>query len=166
MIVPRPHDRLDPLLQSQAMIEAKSPHDTVPTTGSRRLLAMEFAGYLAVSVAALALDVGLLTLLASVVHINYLAASAIGYCAGAVLHYILSVRFVFGARRLTDTRVEFVIFSLIGVVGLIATQIILKLSVDGLGLNYLVGKVGAVGVSFVLNFTIRKAMLFNVKPRA
>lgn len=127
-------------------------------------LTQEFVGYLGASVAALALDVGVLWGLTHLMDTNYLLASAIGYCTGAVLHYILSVKLVFGARRVESPRLEFVLFSAIGVIGLIATQLVLKLFVDALHTDVMIGKVFAVGVSFVLNFTVRKAVLFSVRP--
>jgi len=121
----------------------------------------EFWRYLMASVLALGLDFGLLYLLTEQAGLHYLTSSAISYSTGAVLHYIVSVSFVFRERRVTDPRLEFVGFFAIGLLGLAANQLVLKAAVDGLALSYLIGKVAAVGVSFTLTFVTRKAVLFT-----
>jgi putative flippase GtrA len=123
----------------------------------------EFWRYLAASVAALALDFGLLWLLTSRLGLHYLTSSAISYSAGAVLHYAISVTLVFRERRLADRRMEFMGFFAIGLLGLAANQLVMKAAVDGLGQSYLLGKVAATGVSFVLTFVTRRAVLFTAK---
>jgi putative flippase GtrA len=121
----------------------------------------EFWRYLMASVLALGLDFGLLYLLTEQAGLHYLTSSAISYSTGAVLHYIVSVSFVFRERRVTDPRLEFFGFFAIGLLGLAANQLVLKAAVDGLALSYLIGKVAAVGVSFTLTFVTRKAVLFT-----
>ena len=123
----------------------------------------EFWRYLMASVLALGLDFGLLYLLTERVGLHYLSSSAISYSTGAVLHYVISVTFVFRERRVADPRLEFLGFFAIGLLGLAANQLVLKAAVDGLALSYLVGKVAAVGVSFILTFVTRRAVLFTTK---
>ena len=121
----------------------------------------EFWRYLAASVTALGLDFGLLWLLTSRVGLHYLTSSAISYSTGALLHYAISVTLVFRERRLADRRMEFVGFFAIGLLGLAANQLVMKAAVDGLHQSYLLGKVAATGVSFVLTFVTRRAVLFT-----
>lgn len=125
----------------------------------------EFQRYVATAALALACDFGLLFVLTQYGGLHYLTSATISYCSGAVLHYVLSILFVFRDRSVADRRLEFVGFFLIGFLGLGATQLVLKIAVDGLGLSYLIGKCAAVGVSFTLNFLVRKVMLFSM-PRA
>jgi putative flippase GtrA len=121
----------------------------------------EFWRYLGASVIALGCDFGLLWLLTERAGLHYLESSAISYSTGAVLHYVISAAFVFRERRLSDRRAEFVGFFAIGLLGLAASQLVMKAAVDGLGQSYLFGKVAAVGVSFVLTFVTRRAVLFT-----
>ena len=123
----------------------------------------EFWRYLLASVIALGLDFGLLWLLTEKAGLHYLTSSALSYSAGAVLHYVISVTLVFRERRLADRRMEFAGFFAIGLLGLAANQLVMKLAVDGLGQSYLLGKVAATGVSFVLTFVTRRAVLFTAK---
>jgi putative flippase GtrA len=121
----------------------------------------EFWRYLAASVVALGLDFGLLWLLTSGLGLHYLTSSAISYTAGAVLHYAISVRLVFRERPVADRRKEFLGFFAIGLVGLGANQLVMRAAVEVLGHSYLVGKVAAVAVSFILTFVLRRAILFT-----
>ena len=121
----------------------------------------EFWRYLAASAIALGADFGLLWLLTERAGLHYLASSAISYSTGAVLHYAISATLVFRERRLDSRRAEFLGFFAIGLLGLAASQIVMKTAVDGIGLSYLVGKVAATGVSFVLTFVMRRAALFT-----
>jgi len=123
----------------------------------------EFWRYLLASVVALGLDFSLLWLLTSRVGLHYLTSSAISYSTGAVLHYAISVTLVFRERRLADRRMEFAGFFAIGLLGLAANQLVMKAAVDGLGQSYLLGKVAATGVSFVLTFVTRRAVLFTAR---
>jgi putative flippase GtrA len=139
-----------------------------PTAGRVRALLGETWRYFAVSIAALAVDYGLLVGLTEVVHWNYLTSSAVSYSSGAVLQYALSVTLVFRHRRMSDRRLEFIAFFAIGLMGLALTQVVLKIAVEGLGLNYVLGKAAATGLSFVVNFVARRALLFAAvkSPRA
>jgi putative flippase GtrA len=139
---------------------------TAHTAGARLIaraaaVSGEFWRYLAASVIALGCDFGLLWLLTERAGMHYLASSAISYSTGAVLHYVISAAFVFRERRLSDRRAEFIGFFAIGLFGLAVSQLVMKAAVEGLGQSYLFGKVAAVGVSFVLTFVTRRAVLFT-----
>jgi len=122
--------------------------------------------YFLVSVVALGVDYGLLLALTEIAHLHYLASSAISYTTGGVVHYVLSVSLVFRDRRVSNRRIEFAAFFGLGLLGLAATQAVLKVSVDSLGMSYAMAKLGAVGSSFALNFLARKALLFSKAPSA
>ena len=137
--------------------------NAVRSSAIARLLSAgsEFWRYLLASVIALGLDFSLLWLLTERAGLHYLSSAAISYSAGAVLHYAISVTLVFRERRVGDRRMEFAGFFAIGLLGLAANQLVLKAAVDGLGQSYLLGKVAATGVSFVLTFVTRRAVLFT-----
>jgi len=117
--------------------------------------------YLFASAAALAIDYSLLVFLTETEHLHYLESSCFSYSIGAVAHYAICVRWVFDARRMTNRRAEFVSFVSIGFLGLAVTQSLLWFSVEILGISYLAGKIIATGFSFVLNFVVRKLLLFT-----
>ena len=111
--------------------------------------------------AALAVDWGLLVLLTTVGGLHYLTSAAISFCTGGVVVYVLSIGFVFRLRRFAEARIEFALFFVIGLVGLVLTQLILRLLVDGAGLNFAVAKLPTAGIVFMFDYTVRRAILFS-----
>jgi len=121
----------------------------------------ELLGALPVSALALTLDVGVLYGLVSGLHWHYLPAATLGFMAGLSLNYALSVRYVFEHHRLASRPREFAVFAAIGVGGLAVNAGLLALSVEALGLHYLMGKAIAAGGTFMFNFGTRRWMLFT-----
>jgi len=112
------------------------------------------------SVAALAVDWGLLLALTGV-GVNYLLASAAGFVFGVAVAYALSIAFVFRARPVTDRRREFLGFLAVGLAGLLLTQGLMALWVEVLGLAPGVAKAPTAALVFLFNFSVRRALLFR-----
>ena len=58
--------------------------------------------------------------------ISLVIATALGFCAGLVVNWILSVKFVFRAvknKEEVQTKKSFAIFSVIGIIGLVITEL-------------------------------------------
>ena len=124
----------------------------------------EFGRYLVAGGSAFLVDLVLLTLLVEVGGVNYLLANIVGCCAGFATAYTLSIRWVFRYRKYSDLRPEFVIFVLIGLVGIGHNELTMYLVVAGFGLSYVLAKVLATGVTFLFNFVLRKLLLFRAAP--
>lgn len=116
------------------------------------------------SALALAVDWGLLLVL-SRLGANYLAASAVGFVCGMAVAYGLSVSMVFRHRPVSDRRREFAGFLGVGLAGLVLTQGLMALWVEGLRLEPGLAKAPTAGLVFAFNFTVRRALLFRA-PRA
>jgi putative flippase GtrA len=129
-------------------------------TRRRIALATDFIRYGACSALALALDYGLLLVLAKGFGVHYLAASAIGFTSGLVLAYALSITFVFKGRRTLAARKEFAGFAAIGIAGLALTQVLLACLVGGFGMSIVVAKPVTAAAVFCFNFGLRRATLF------
>lgn len=134
--------------------------NAVPAESRRRGVLIEFARYFAASGAALGVDVGLYQLS---MHLgwSYAAAAVIGFSAGAAIAYAASVLWVFGERSMRNMALEFGLFILVGVGGLLLTEALLWIEISRMGLPALWSKIGASGFVFVFNFAIRKLMLFS-----
>jgi putative flippase GtrA len=117
-------------------------------------------GYVGASALAFGVDFLLLSLLVAVFGVPYLLAAALSFLAGTVVVYWLSIRHVFDYRRLDDWRREFAIFAALGLVGLVVNLAVIYSLVERLGLHYLVAKVGAAGCTFIVNFLLRRWLLF------
>ena len=123
--------------------------------------AREVVSYAAVSAIAFAFDFGTLAFLVQVLHWHYLVAASAAFMAGAIVAYLLSVRYVFRFRRIEDRRVEFAGFAAIGAIGLAVNTSVMFAGVEWLGLHYLVAKVLAGGLTFVFNYVVRRVTLFT-----
>lgn len=121
----------------------------------------EFIRYGATSGLALTADFLSLVLLTELAGLHYLASSVVGFAAGMVIAYVLSVRWVFSARRLSNAAAEGTIFILIGVAGMLINQVVIfSLTESGL-LPYVASKVASAGIVFTFNFSVRKLALFT-----
>jgi putative flippase GtrA len=142
--------------------EAKT-SPTVATLGSEGM--HEFIRYFLASGIALAVDVGSLTLLTSFVGIPYLTSGAIAFLLGLVVIYILSVYWVFAHRMFKNPAIEFMLFAVIGVIGLGLNELALFVGTGLLGAFYLISKVVSIVIVFSWNFAARKWLLFRTHPR-
>lgn len=115
---------------------------------------------------AFAVDAGLLYLLTEWAGLHYLYSSTISFSVGLVITYLFSIFWVFDNRSLKSKWAEFLIFVLIGVVGLLLTNFFLWVFTDKLGLYYLVSKVITTVLVFIWNFIAKKTLLFRKKTKA
>lgn len=130
---------------------------------SLRTIVGELWRYGLCSAVALATDMGILLAAHHLLGVHYLLAAALGFSAGLLVAYELSVRYVFEQRRLTNQRTEFVGFVIIGMLGLVITQVLLHLLVERAGLAVGVAKIPTAGFVFLFNFTARRLALFSTK---
>jgi putative flippase GtrA len=73
----------------------------------------------------------------------------------------LSTRWVFTDRRLTSVPSEFLIFTLIGVVGLLLNQAVIYVCVESLSASFELAKITSAAMVFGINFGCRKVLLFT-----
>ncbi len=122
---------------------------------------VQFIRYVFVGGAAFVVDFGGLYLLAHVLGLHYLTAACLSYLMGMVVNYMISVRWVFDFRRVTQWEREFAIFFLIGIAGLILNGLAISLLVEMLHAPYLAAKLVAAAAILVFNFGARKVLLFS-----
>lgn len=123
----------------------------------------ELALYGLASALALGLDWGLLLVLTTL-GVNYLVASGIGFTSGIAITYLLSISVVFRHRPVADRRRELLGFIGVGLAGLILTQGLMALWVEGLRMTPGLAKIPTAGIVFLFNFTVRRALLFKAPP--
>ena len=132
---------------------------------SARPLLAQLIRYAGASAAALVVDYGLMVALTELAGVHYLLSSLAGFCCGAAVAYLLSIRFVFSERRVSHRGLEFALFVAIGAAALGLNQGLLLALVEGAGLHYAVAKLLVVGVVFLFNFAARRAVLFSSGSR-
>ena len=132
-----------------------------------RLRGNVFLRYVAVSVGALATDMGVfLALLEG--GVPSIAASAVGYSIGILTHWVLSSRKVFqdrvsdkGTAQRTQQKAMFLASALLG---LLMTVAIVGAG-TALGLDPKIAKIVAIIISFFLTYALRNIVIFRQARR-
>lgn len=134
------------------------------TGGGIRLLVKEAWRYLLVALAGLLVDFGMLVLLSGVFGVNYLIAAACGFTLGLILTFVLSELFVFSGPRVSSLLVRFLLFGVVGLVGLGLLTILMWVQVDLFDWNYILAKVLATGIVYLWNFFARRGLYRTGAP--
>ncbi len=116
--------------------------------------------YLVASVVALALDVAVFSVLRTIGMYAGIAG-AIGYCAGIVVHWLISASFVFTGRAKTGNAsyVQRALFAGSALLGLGITIITISV-LSSLGFNAMYAKTFAVALSFFAVYAVREFSVF------
>ncbi len=113
--------------------------------------------YAFVAVFGLVVDFGTVIFTKQVLGFYYLIAACCGFLLGLVCTYILSNKLVFG-RPKGDQRRLFILFGIIGLVGLGILNLLMWILTGQFGINYIVSKALATIVVFMWNFFARKTL--------
>lgn len=116
--------------------------------------------YLFVGFAAFGVDFATLYLMTEVMGLHYLVSNIFGFVFGLACNYLLSIRWVFAHRKHQSRRKEFVLFTLVGLAGLLINQAVMWGMTDVAGVYYLYSKIVATGIVFFWNFFVRKFVVF------
>ncbi len=115
---------------------------------------------------AFVVDFGLLWLITSICHAHYLVGAFCGYTAGLIITYLLSIKWIFSDRKLSHQQgAEFIIFTIIGLVGLLLTQGLMYAFTEYVfGTDhYLYSKLLTTVIVSLFNFAMKKILLFSQK---
>jgi putative flippase GtrA len=121
-----------------------------------QLIRYTFVGGLAFIV-----DFGTLYLLTNYLQIYYLISALIAFLLGLAINYLLSIKWVFDKRNVQNRKLEFILFMIIGVVGLGLNELFLWFLTDILLLYYLISKIVTSIIVYLWNFFARKFILFK-----
>lgn len=121
----------------------------------------QLARYGIVGLIALFFDYLVLVLLTEYAHVNHLISATAGFFVGLIVNYTLATKFVFKEGKLTNKKLEFLVFSIIGGGGLLFTIGLMWFLTDYFSVHYTISKAIAVGVVFLWNFYARKLILFK-----
>lgn len=120
---------------------------------------VQFFRYIFVGGFSALVDIGLLFILNNKFGINYLVAAALAFLAGLTVNYLLSVTWIFHSTG--KIKKEFTIFSMIGIAGLIWTEIIMWFFVEKIDLSVMYSKIIALILVLFWNFIMRKKFAFK-----
>lgn len=108
---------------------------------------------------AFVIDYSVLVVLTEVFAFNYLVSATISFVLSMVFNYLASMRYVFSHKEEISRYREFVIFGALSVIGLLFNDACMWVSVELLGVHYLLAKIIATFVVMVWNFISRKKLL-------
>ena len=132
-------------------------------------LLQEFSRYVLVGGTAFAVDITILYLFKNYVFYNLseigvYISTALGFISGLIYNYILSLTFVFEnamAQNKGKTIDAFIAFLLIGMAGLLLTEIGMYIGIQIFVINYLVVKTLVAAVVLIWNYGMRKILIFK-----
>ncbi|MCI9429063.1 MAG: GtrA family protein [Lachnospiraceae bacterium] len=118
------------------------------------------------------IDFGIFKLLSSVFGVYYLVANFFGFTIALIFNYVASMTFVFERKENADRKAEFLIFTVLSVVGLGLNELIIYVCIEEIYLHIpaltalmsrqwaeTFGKIVATGIVMVYNFITRKIFL-------
>ena len=106
-------------------------------------------------------DFSTLYILTEYFNIHYLISAAIAFLLGLTINYFLSIMWVFQKRSLKSKYIEFIVFALIGIIGLTLNEFIIWFFTEIVNIHYLLSKLISTVFVYLWNFFIRKYFLFH-----
>lgn len=107
-------------------------------------------------------DLSALYTLTEYYKIHYLISAIVGFIFGVAINYTLSKLWIFSENKYNATK-EFILFVIIGVIGLFLNEFIIWILSDIFLLWYVLSKIIAIFAIFLWNFSARKYLLFTKK---
>lgn len=122
---------------------------------------IQFFRYVIAGVFSIIGDFYLLYILTDLLGWNYLYSTPVAFLFGMTINYVISIFWVFKSGKLSNKFAEFGIFILIGLLGMSLNQLCMWILTDKLHFYYMISKIFAISLVYIMNFTIRKKILFN-----
>lgn len=133
-------------------------HSLIAKKTDHRLI--QIFRYAVVTVISSGIDFTALYLLTEFIHIHYLISAIFAYILGLIVNYVMSVVWVFHKKKLKRKAIEFIIFTLIGLLGMGLNEFFLWLFTDVLHLYYMISRLISAVIGFILKYVLRKWILF------
>ena len=122
---------------------------------------IQFFRYFFVGGFSFIVDYGFLYILTEYFNLYYLLSATISFLVGLIVNYLLSIKWIFKRSKLNKTSIEFLIYGLIGGVGLFLNNMILYFFTDIMDIYYLYSKFISAFLVMGWNFFGRRIILFK-----
>ena len=119
---------------------------------------IQFIRYFFVGGIAAVVNIGMLFVFADIFNINYLISNIMAFICGHIVNFSLSKIFVFKNKNSINRVFEFVMYFVIGVLGLGFDTIMLWVFTSKLKIYYMISKVISTALTFIWNFVARKIL--------
>ncbi len=121
----------------------------------------QFIKYFFASGVALVFDMGMLFILTEYCHLYYLLSSTISFLLGIFITYLFSKLYIFNKTAVKNKTMEFSIFLLIGLIGLLLNNLFLYVFTEYFDMYYMISKCIVVILTYLWNFFARKKFIFS-----
>jgi len=143
--------------------------DKEPFYMKNKEVLIEFIRYIFVGGTAFVVDIMTLYLFKTKVFLELgdmgiYISTALGFFVGLIFNYVLSLTFVFKSakeERKGRNVFSFLLFSLIGIIGLLLTEAGMYVGVDFFNINYLLTKIIVAVIVLIWNYAARKVLIFT-----
>jgi putative flippase GtrA len=124
-------------------------------------LKRELAKYFAAGAVAFLSDFSVFLVLNKGIGVHYLVANLAGFCLGLAVSFIFCIRWVFSRRTYGKIVIEFPVYLIISLATLALGEILLFILVELAAQTPVVAKIIMTGMIFMINFFMKKFILFN-----
>lgn len=90
---------------------------------------------------------------------NVILANTLSFTISVIYNYIASIKYVFDVDKNKNRKIQFIVFIVFSVLGLILNNLILYLLTDKLNIYYLISKIIATLFVMIFNYVTRKKFL-------
>lgn len=127
------------------------------------MLSKPIVKYFFVALAGLVVDY--LTLYTSVEYLSMhpLVGATLGFLSGLLVNYYLSNKYIFTNAKIKSNAINFIAFSVIGLVGLLLLNIIMFIQIELLAINYLIAKTIATVLVYFWNYFARSKLYHETR---
>lgn len=105
------------------------------------------------------IDFACLYIFKEFLNIDVILANTLSFIISVTYNYIASITWVFDTNKNKNKKIQFILFIIFSIVGLIINNIILYILTDKLNIYYLISKVVATLIVMIFNFVTRKKFL-------
>lgn len=124
---------------------------------------IQFFRYLFVGGIAALVNIGMLYVFTDFIRINYIVSNILSFTLGLFVNYILSKKFVFQGETTISKTKEFIIYAIIGILGLGIDTFLVWLFTDAFNFYYMISKLISTLLVFIWNFGARKVLYKVIK---
>lgn len=104
------------------------------------------------------IDFGLLFILTEFASFHYLLSATISFIIGLVTNFLLGTAWIFKNSKIKSHSIEFIAYSIVGIVGLGLNNLLLYLLTSIIGLYYMLSKIITAAIVMFWNFFGRRML--------
>ena len=124
---------------------------------------IQFFRYLFVGGISAVVNIGMLYVFTDVCHLHYILSNVFSFTLGLIVNYLLSKKFVFQGDVSINKAKEFLIYAVIGIIGLGLDTLLIWLFTDVGSIYYMISKLISTLIVLIWNFGARKILYKIIK---